>query len=85
MEKDNKIVLVNRKNLTITGIKKVLTVSDSSLSLHLDGSTLNVIGEGMEVKKIDVESGILEVEGKINSLKYLAPKERLNLFKKIFK
>lgn len=85
MEKDSKIVLVNRKNLTITGIKKVIAVSEISLSLLLEGSSLNVVGEGMEVRKIDVESGILEVEGKINSLKYLAPKEKTNLFKKIFK
>lgn len=85
MEKDNKLILVNRKNLTITGIKKVLAVSESALSLLLDSSNLNVLGEGMEVKKLDVESGIIEVEGKINNIKYLAPKEKQSVLKKIFK
>lgn len=85
MEKDNKLILVNRKNLTITGIKKVLAVSESALSLLLDSSNLNVLGEGMEVKKLDVESGTIEVEGKINNIKYLAPKEKQSVLKKIFK
>jgi sporulation protein YabP len=85
MEKDSKLILVNRKSLTITGIKKVLAVSDSALSLLVDSSNLTVLGEGMEVKKLDVDSGIIEVEGKINNIKYLTPREKLNLFKRIFK
>ena len=39
MEKDNKVILVNQKNLTIIGIKKVLAVSETSISLLLETST----------------------------------------------
>jgi sporulation protein YabP len=85
MEKDNKVILVNQKNLTITGIKKVLAVSETSISLLLETSTMHILGEKMEVKKLDVESGLLEVEGKITNIKYLGAKEKTNLFKRIFK
>lgn len=84
MEKD-KVILINRNNLTVSGIKKVLTVSETNISLLLDSSTMNIAGEGMEVKKLDVESGILEVEGTINCIKYLGVKEKLGLVKRIFK
>lgn len=85
MEKDNKLILINRKNMTVTGIKKVLAVSESAITLLLDSSSMQVLGENMEVKKLDVESGLLEVEGKINNIKYLAPREKTPLLKKIFK
>lgn len=85
MEKDNKIILVNQKNLTITGIKKVLGVSETSISLSLDNSAMVISGENMEVKKIDVESGIMEVDGKVICIKYLIKREKINLFKRIFK
>lgn len=85
MEKDSKVVLLNRKILIISGIEKVLTVSESSISLLLNGSTMNVFGENMEVKKLDVEQGLLEVEGRINNIKYLGVKEKIGFFKRIFK
>ena len=85
MEKDSKVVLLNRKILIISGIEKVLTVSESSISLLLNGSTMNVFGENMEVKKLDVEQGLLEVEGRINNIKYLGVKEKVGFFKRIFK
>lgn len=85
MEKNDKLILINQKDLTITGIKKVLAVSETSISLLLESSTMHISGEKMEVKKIDVESGVLEVEGKIICIKYLTAKEKLNLFRKIFK
>lgn len=85
MEKDNKLILINRSNLTITGIKKVLTVSETNISLLLENTSMNIFGEKMEVKRLDVESGILEVLGIINTIKYISAKEKTNLFKKIFK
>lgn len=85
MEKDNKVILLNRKNLTITGVKKVLTVSESSISLLLDSSSMSILGDEMEVKKINVEEGLLEIQGNINSIKYLGIKEKLGFLKRIFK
>ncbi len=85
MDKDNKIILINQQNLTITGIKKVLAVSEISISLLIESSTLHISGEKMEVKKLDVESGLLEVEGKVNGLKFFTAREKLNFFKRIFK
>jgi sporulation protein YabP len=82
---DNKLILIDQKNLTITGIKNVIAVSNSNISLNLDSSALQILGEGMEVKKLDVESGLLEVEGKITSIKYMNSKEKIGFFKRIFK
>lgn len=82
---ENKIYLINRKNLNISGITKVIEISEENISVQVDNSVLNIAGEGMEVKKLDVESGNLEVEGLINSIKYIDKKEKISLIKRIFK
>ena len=82
---DNKLTLTNRKNLCVTGIEKVVGISDSELLVEVDGVALSVQGSNMEVKKLDVESGILEVDGMINNIKYFDKKQKLSFIKRIFK
>ena len=82
---DNKLTLVNRKILNLTGIEKVVGISDSELLVEVDGVALSVQGSNIEVKKLDVESGILEIEGLINNIKYFDKKQKLNFIKRIFK
>lgn len=82
---ENRLILINQTNLTITGIKKAVGISETALALELENTSLQVSGSGMDVKKLDIESGILEVNGKIHSIKYIGVKEKLNLFKRIFK
>ncbi|MEG1499453.1 MAG: YabP/YqfC family sporulation protein [Clostridia bacterium] len=82
---DNTIHLKNRKQLSITGISKVQSISDKQILLETCGHTLQVLGSGMEVKKLDVESGELEVEGEIDCMKYLGAKQKGGLLKRIFK
>lgn len=82
---DNKLTLVNRKILNLTGIEKVVGISDSELLVEVDGVALSVQGSNMEVKKLDVESGILEIEGLINNIKYFDKKQKLNFITRIFK
>lgn len=82
---DNKLTLTNRKNLCLTGIEKMVGISDSELLVEVDGVALSVQGSNMEVKKLDVESGILEVDGMINNIKYFDKKQKLSFIKRIFK
>lgn len=82
---ENKISLLNRKDLTISGIKKAIVLSETSLALELENSLLQISGKNMEVKKLDVESGFLVVEGQIDGFKFSSPKEKTGFFKKIFK
>ena len=82
---ENKVILINQTNLTITGIKKALALSETLLSLALENQSLIISGNKMEVKKLDVEAGTLEVEGKITTIKYIGPKEKIGFIKRIFK
>lgn len=82
---DNKVVLNARKNLSILGITKVILANESTLNLEMENCAMIVQGENMEVKKLDVQNGNLEVEGIINLIKYIGKKEKTGIFKRIFK
>ncbi len=82
---DSNIILKNRKNLSVSGIEKVVSVSQKQLSMEMEDCSLFVLGENMEVKKLDVDCGNLEVEGLISEIKYAGKKEKTNLIKRIFK
>jgi hypothetical protein len=61
--KENKIILTNRQNLSISGVEKVISISETILTLEAYGSGLVVNGSNLLVTKLDVETGYLEVTG----------------------
>jgi len=92
MEKNNKTIennninenlcLTNRKNLKIDGIVEIISSSENLLNIKLKDTFLVVNGQNMHICKLDITSGLLEVEGLIESIKY---GKTMNLFKRIFK
>ena len=82
---DNKLILLNQTCLTLTGIKKAITLNETSLHLELENNSVQILGSNMEVKKLDVEAGVLEVVGTISQIKYVFAKEKLSVLKRIFK
>lgn len=82
---ENRLTLINQENLSISGIKKANVISETSVVLEMENSILQISGNSMEVKKLDVESGNIEISGKIYYIKFSGAKEKLSLFKKIFK
>ena len=82
---DSEINLKNRSFLTLTGVEKVFETNENKIQIKVAGSNLVVFGSGLSVEKLDVTSGILEVSGQINELKYLESLNKTNFFKKIFK
>lgn len=76
------LTLDNRKNIKISGIKEVLSTSDTSLILKLSDTIMNISGDKISINKLDVDLGILEADGNINSIKY---GKSDNIFKRLFK
>ena len=75
--------LINQKNLTLTGVESVSTMNPTSIFLTASGQNLCITGNNMEVEKLDVDNGILNVKGLIDGIKYNQKKE--SVLKRIFK
>lgn len=81
------VILENRKKLTLTGIKDVLSFDDEIVIVESELGLLNIKGSDLRVNKISVETGDVIVEGTIRSIEYsdkdLSSKQ--GLMSKIFK
>ncbi|MGN1331070.1 MAG: sporulation protein YabP [Clostridia bacterium] len=81
------VILENRKKLTLTGIKDVLSFDDEIIVVESELGLINVKGNDLKVNKISVETGDVIIEGIIKMIEY-SDKDNLSkesLISKIFK
>ena len=76
------LTLFNRKSLKLEGIVEINSSSETLLSAKLKDTTLIITGQNLHITKLDVNLGILDIEGDVDSIKY---GKSANIFKRIFK
>ena len=79
---DNKIIIDNRNKISITGITQVISSNDTSITMLVKTTKLIISGKDLHIEKLDVEHGLLEASGTIDSVKYNGGE---GLIKRIFK
>ena len=83
------INLVERKNLMITGVKKIENFDEEEFLMETVMGFLAVKGEGLQLIKLDTLQGNVTIKGMINSFSYidnLGKKEKENtIFNRLFK
>lgn len=80
----SEIRLSNRELLNITGVEKVYESNNNKLQVRVAGVNMLVTGENLNIVKLDVDSGVVEVSGLVNEIKYIGD-SRSNFFKRLFK
>lgn len=68
---ENQIILKDRKYMSVTGVKDVNAFTEENIVLTLETSSLIVKGENLHISKLDLESGNVNLDGKVNSLQYI--------------
>lgn len=81
----HKLELDHNRAMSMTGVVDVPVFTDKSITVRLEGETLLVTGQNLAVKNLDVESGKLQVTGRVFSLKYTSQATPTSFFKKILK
>lgn len=66
----HKISINNRKNAVITGVMDVLAFDLSEVLLETNQGMLMIKGNDLHVKRLSLEKGEVDVEGKIDSFLY---------------
>lgn len=82
--KDHKVILDNKKTLTITGVEKVLSANSTLVVLNAMKERVLVGGSDLLVNKFNVDDGDLEIVGQINYIKYQTGSAK-GFFGKVFK
>ena len=85
MVKENILRLVNRNDLSITGVEKVISFSPNEVNLLTLDCEMKILGRELQTVKLDEENGDLVISGVIESIKWSDKKEKQSLLKRIFK
>ncbi len=75
----------NRERISITGILRVDTFDEGEVTARLDSSGISVYGEGLHISRLDLDNGILIIDGFISGVEYSDPESKSNLFARLFK
>ena len=83
---NHSITVTERKNIIITGVKKIENFDENDFLMETTMGNLNLKGEGLEIIKLDTYQGNVSIKGKINSISYLeGEREKENgIFGKLF-
>lgn len=81
----HKLVLNERKLLTVTGVTEVVSFDDAAVIAHTQLGTLVVQGKDLQLKTLLPEGGQVIVEGTISSLMYEEPRPAGSLWQRLMR
>lgn len=77
------IELKSRKNLHITGVIEVVSVTSTNITLKTNGGPLVIVGIDLKIKNLSQDQKEVSIDGEIDEIKY--SKKKKKLFEKVFK
>lgn len=73
-----------REKLSVCGVDDVRGFDENLVILSTAMGDLNIRGEALHIEKIDLDSGILELRGKIQELSYDESMKSDSFWKRLF-
>lgn len=68
--KSNKIFMENRRNVELTGVNDVISFDLNTVLLETDYGMITVKGSDLHVRRLSVEKGEVDIDGKIDGIVY---------------
>lgn len=81
---EQKILLINRNKLSLSGIEKVLSAKDDLIQVVTIEDGIIISGSGLQVTKLDQDSGLADIDGKVDSIRF-STSQKESFWKRIFK
>lgn len=69
-KRQQKMTVNNRKNCSLTGIIDVIAFDEGEVILETDLGVLVVKGHELHVKRLDLEKGEVDIDGRMDSFFY---------------
>ena len=82
---NHNIIIEDRKKLTLSGVKDVISFDDETLLLETALGRLTVKGAGLHIVNFDTASGDLFAEGKIYAAVYTSEERNGGFFSRVFR
>jgi len=64
------VTITNREQVSIGGVIHVDSFDDQEIVVDTDLGNLNLKGEDLHIKQLNLDEGLLDIEGVVNSVTY---------------
>lgn len=78
------LMLENRSRLSLTGVQDVNGFNEETVSVKTCDGTLLVRGEKLHIDKLNLDTGEVSVDGRVNSLQYIGSNQKKSRLSKLF-
>ncbi len=86
MQLPHQVIMQDRRALTVSGVSDVDSFDETTVVVYTDMGELTVKGAGLQIQRLNVETGELTLEGTIDSLTYTELQSRSGgFFSRLFK
>lgn len=85
---DHKVVLINQEQLEISGISRVESYNPEEILLDTELGLVAVRGEDLDIRNLNLEHGLVEIEGTVYEIIYTGEKgagPKKGFFERLFK
>ncbi len=85
---NQEIKIIDRSSISISGVSKIVSFDDEEFLLETNMGNLRILGNNLELLKLDTTDGNVKIKGKINSFMYIegkTNKKEDSLLNKLFK
>ena len=82
IEANQRVTLINRRELTIDSVKNVDALGEDFVDLTTDAGKITVEGDGLKIEELNQERHFIIICGYIDSIAYINEKKTSSLFKK---
>ena len=79
------VALEDRKRLSLTGVEDVDCFNEQLVVLRTPLGTLTVAGAGLNISRLSLEEGRVEIEGEVDALEYSGGKKGGGLLGRLFR
>lgn len=84
-KKKHTLMLDNRERLVLTGAEDVNGFNEETVSVRTTDGTLIIKGSGLHIDKLNLETGDVAIDGKINSMQYIGSDNSKSKISKLFR
>ena len=82
---NHNIIVEDRKKMTLTGVKDVLSFDEETVVIDTSLGRLTVKGSGLHIVNFDTKSGDLSAEGRLYALVYTTEEKNGGFFSRVFR
>lgn len=75
----------NRERISVTGIVRVDSFDESEVSARCENSGISVYGQNLHISRLDLENGILIVDGFVTGVEYSDKDKKDSFISRLFR